>query len=185
MPTLAPGANSEAPATTGGPGKVRGFTLVEMLVVLMVMGIFLGLVTVRMGVGEKDVLRNEAERLAQILDLAAEEARITGKSIAWTAEASEYRFWRLGTDNEWMEIRDNDLFRARALAPGVAISDLRVEAMRALNAMRVEFPPGGAMLAFTIDLSLGSAHYEVAASPVGEIRVSAGKGNSYAEMAPQ
>jgi general secretion pathway protein H len=163
-------------------GAGRGFTLVEMLVVLMVMGIFLGLVSVRIGAGEKDLLRNEAERLAQLLDLATEEARISGKSIAWTADESGYQFLRLGSDNEWVEIRDNDLLRARRLSSGVTLSDLRIEAMRNRNSMRVEFPPGGAMLAYTMDVSLGSEHYSIAASPLGDIRVSAGQGRSYAEM---
>lgn len=168
-----------------GATPARGFTLVEMLVVLMTMGVFLGLVAVRMGAGDKDVLRNEAERLAQVLDLAAEEARISGKSIAWTADDAGYGFWRLGADREWTEIRDNDLLRTRKLSPGVTLSNLRIEAMRTLNAMRVEFPPGGAMLAFTIELSLGSEHYSIAASPVGDIRTLAGKGHSYAEMVPR
>lgn len=166
-------------------GTGRGFTLVEMLVVLMVMGIFLGLIAVKMGAGDKDVLRNEAERLAQVLDLATEEARISGRTIAWTADESGYRFWRLGPDREWGEVRDNDLLRARTLSPGVTLSDLRVEAMRTLNSMRVEFPPGGAMLAFSIDLALGAEHYSIAASPVGDIRVFPGKGRSYAEMVPR
>ena len=165
-------------------GNVRGFTLVEMLVVLMVMGLCLGLISVNIAPSERDLLRVEAERLAQVLDLAAEEARITGKSIAWTAEESGYRFWRLGTDSEWMEIRDSGPLRARSLSPGMTISDLRVDAMRAQSFKRVEFLPGGVALAFTIDLSLGTERYAVAASPVGDLRVSAGTGRSYAEMAP-
>ena len=171
----------------GAPGadKVRGFTLVEMLVVLMTMGILVGLISVNIGPGDRDLLRLEAERLAQVLDLAADEARISGNSIAWTADMSGYRFWRLGASNEWAEIRDNDLLRPRKLSPGMVISDLRIEAMRAQSVRRIEFPSGGAMLAFTIDLSLGNEHYSVAASPVGDLRVSAGKGKTYAEMAPR
>ena len=101
-----------------------------------------------------------------------------------TTDTSGYRFWRLGAYNDWAEIRDNDLLRPRKLSPGIVISDLRIEAMRAQSARRIEFPPGGAMLAFTIDLSFGNEHYSVAASPIGDLRVSAGKGKSYAEMAP-
>ena len=164
---------------------VCGFTLVEMLVVLMIMGIFLGLVSVNIAPSERDVLRVEAERLAQVLDLAAEEARTTGKSIAWTAEDSGYRFWRRGSDSQWSEIRDSDLLRPRKLSPGMGIADLRVEGMRTPAVKRLEFPPGGAMLAFTIDLVLGAERYSVAASPVGELRVTAGTGKPYAEMAPR
>ena len=167
------------------PRRVWGFTLVEILVVLMIMGIFLGLIGANLRPSERDLLRVEAERLAQLLDLAAQESRITGKSIAWTADESGYRFWRLGADNEWSEIRDSDLLRARRLPQGMSISNLRVEAMRPQSFKRVEFSPGGAMLAFAIDLSLGSEHYAVAASPVGDLRVSPGRGKTYGEMAPQ
>lgn len=172
-------------AIVAGSVRARGFTLVEMLVVLMMMGIFLGLVSANLRPGERDLLRVEAERLAQVLDLAAEESRITGKSMAWTADESGYRFWRLGADNEWSEIRDSDPLRARSLPQGMSISELRVEAMGPRSFKRVEFSPSGDMLAFTIDFSLGSEHYAVAASPVGDLRVSPGKGKTYAEMAPQ
>lgn len=165
--------------------RVRGFTLVEMLIVLMVMGVLLGLIAVRMGPDDRDLLRNEAERLAQVLDLAAEEARVSGKTIAWTADDAGYRFWRLGTDNEWAEVRDNEGLRARKLLPGATISEFRVEAMRPQESKRMEFPPGGAMLAFNIEMTLRSEHYSVAASPVGELRVSAGKGVPDAGIAPQ
>lgn len=167
------------------PWRVRGFTLIEMLVVLMIMGIFLGLIRANLRPSEQDLLRTEAERLAQLLDLAAEESRLTGKSLAWTADESGYRFWHRAGDNEWAEIRDSDLLRARSLPQGMTISDLRVEAMGPQKSMRLEFSPNGLMLAFTIDLSLGAEHYTVAASPVGDLRVAPGKGKTYGEMAPE
>lgn len=163
----------------------RGFTLIEMLVVMMMMGIFLGLVSANMRPSERDLLRVEAERLAQLLDLAADESRITGKSIAWIGHESGYRFWRLVGNNEWSEIRDSDLLRTRSLPPGMSISDLRTEGMRPQKIMRLEFSPGGVMLAFNIELSIGAEHYAIAASPVGDLRVALGRGKTYGEMAPQ
>lgn len=167
------------------PWRVRGFTLIEMLVVLMIIGIFLGLVHVNLRPGAQDLLRTEAERLAQLLDLAAEESRLTGKSLAWTADISGYRFWHLSRENEWSEIRDSELLRARSLPQGMTISDLRIEAMGPQRFMRLEFSPNGLALAFSIDLSLGTEHYAIAASPVGDLRVAPGKGKTYGEMVPQ
>jgi general secretion pathway protein H len=155
-----------------GPG--RGFTLIEMLVVLMIMGLFIGLVSAITRPDDRAVLRLEAERLAQLLDFAATEARLTGKSIAWTADESSYRFWRYGDDATWLEIRDSELLRARTLPQGVAVSGFRVENMRPQGPMRLEFSPQGSSLAFTISVSIGRERYAITGSPVGVMRVMPG-----------
>jgi len=167
-------------------GSARGFTLIEVLVVLMIMGLFVGLVSAIVRPDDRGLLRVEAERLAQLLDLAGAESRLAGKSIAWTAEGPGYRFWRMTGDSEasadgsaqWTEMRDSDLLRARALPPGMTISGLEVENMRADGPMRLEFAPYGEVLSFTIEMSLGAARYAVAASPVGELRVVPGEEKS-------
>jgi type II secretion system protein H len=69
----------------------RGFTLIEVLVVLMIIGLFVGLVSAITRPDDRAVLRLEAERLSQLLDFAAAEAQLTGKSIAWTADESGAR----------------------------------------------------------------------------------------------
>ena len=167
----------------GGYKRRRGFTLIEMLVVLLIMGLFVGLVSAITRPDDRAVLRIEAERLSQLLDFAAAEAQLTGKSIAWTADGAGYRFWRAGEDSTWSEIRDSDLLRARALPLGVAISGFRVEGMRPQGAMRLEFAPEGSSLAFTIGLSLGAERIVVAGSPVGDVRVLPGEGIVYGSLA--
>ena len=163
----------------------RGFTLIEMLVVLMIMGLFLGLVSTITRPDDRAILRLEAERLSQLLDFAATEAQLTGKAIAWTADDSGYRFSRLGDDNAWSEIRDSDLLRARTLPQGVAVSGFRVENMRPQGSMRLEFAPQGSSLAFTVGMSLGTERYTVAGSPVGDVRAVQGDGNIHGDVALQ
>ena len=161
----------------------RGFTLVEMLVVLMIMGLFVGLVSTITLPDDRAVLRLEAERLSQLLDFAATEAQLTGKSIAWTADGPGYRFWRSAEDSGWVEIRDSEPLRARILPQAMSVSGFRVENMRPQGAMRLEFTPQGSSLAFTVALSLGAEHYTVAGSPVGDVRAAAGDGNVHGELA--
>ena len=158
--------------------RQRAFTLLEMLVVLMIMGLFVGLVSAITRPDDRAVLRLEAERLSQLLDFAAAEAQLTGKSIAWTADSSSYRFWRAGDDSTWSEIRDSELLRTRTLPQGVAISGFRVENMRPQGPMRLEFAPEGSSLAFSVAMSLGAEHCVVAGSPIGDVRVLPGEGNS-------
>jgi general secretion pathway protein H len=167
----------------GGYRGLRGFTLIEMLMVLMIMGLFVGLVSAITRPDDRAVVRLEAERLSQLLEFAAAEAQLTGKPIAWTADASGYRFWRSGEDTKWSEIRDSELLRARALPLGMAISDFRVESMRPQGTMRLEFTPEGSSLAFTIGMSLGAERYFVAGSPIGEVRALSGDGTSNGSVA--
>ena len=160
MPISVPGASSR-----------RGFTLIELLVVLLIMGLFAGLVATIAQPDERARLRVEAQRLAQLLDLAAVESRLSGSPIAWTAEASQYRFWRWRDEGGWSEAREDSL-RPRSLPEGMAISALRIEAAQAPGAMRLEFSPYGS-LAYDFHMSLGAARATVAATPLGEVRVHA------------
>ncbi|HVB49745.1 MAG TPA: GspH/FimT family pseudopilin [Burkholderiales bacterium] len=165
------------------PARTRGFTLIEMLVVMLIMGLAVGLASVIVRPDSRAQLRVEAQRLAQLLDLAASESRLSGQTIAWTADGSGYRFWRMSADSEWTEVRDSDLLRARTLPRGMRISGLRIESMPARGAMRLVFGPYGPAPSFTIELSMGTARYAVAASPIGEITVLPGAGYSRGRLA--
>jgi general secretion pathway protein H len=148
-----------------------GFTLIEVMVVLVIMGLFVGLVSTIIKPDDRALLRLETERLAQLLDLAATESRLTGKRIAWTAEAAGYRFWRFSDDTEWSEIRDVDSLRPRLLPEGMKVAGLRVENARTAEKMRLEFTPFGPTLSFAIALTFGVASYSVEGSPIGEISI--------------
>jgi general secretion pathway protein H len=157
----------------------HGFTLIEMLAVILIMGILVGLVKVITRPDSRSLLRIEAERLAQLVDLAATEAGFTDKTIAWTADETGYRFWSHRDESGWSEIRDNDLLRERALPPGMTVSGLQIENMPPNGRMRLEFAPYAPPLFFTIELSMGSEHYIVASSAGGVVRASAVDGLSY------
>jgi general secretion pathway protein H len=157
--------------STATTTKKRGFTLIELLVVLTIMGLFVGLVSAITRPDDRALLRLETDRLAQLLDLAATESRLTGKSIAWTADDSSYRFWRFSQDTDWSEIRDDDSLRARTLPQGMKITSLRIENTLAQEKRRLEFNPYGTTLSFSIETSLGDAHCTVEGSPIGEIRL--------------
>lgn len=168
----------------GSRRAARGFTLLEMLVVLLLMGICVGLVSVVAQPGPGAVLDAEANRLARLLELAADESRLTGKPIAWTADATGYRFWQSATQGEWSLVRDNAMLRERVLPAGLVL-ELRVENAPIPGPLRVEFTPDAATFAYAIDLSLGSSRLVVASSPVGEIRVVAAAGGPADGIAPR
>lgn len=156
---------------TSARGISEGFTLIELLVVLLVMGLFAGLVGSMAQPDERALLRFEADRLAQLLDLAAEESRLTGSRIAWTADAAQYHFWRWSEAAGWSEMQSDPL-RTRSLRPGLSIADLRIEAVRAELGTRLEFTPHAA-LAYDFQMSLGAAQLVVAGSPLGRVTIHA------------
>ena len=160
-----------------------GFTLLEMLVVVLIMGIMVGTISARLQPGDRDVLRVEAERMAQLLQLAAQDARVSGSAIAWTSDGRHYRFWRQAGDETWSQIRDDDLLRARALPHGMVIAQLRNETNQAQPDLRLEFPSDGSMAAFSMELALGDERYGIAASPIGDLRIAPGQGKNYGQMA--
>ncbi len=110
-----------------GLNHERGFTLVELLVVLVVMGIALGATVVQLMPDNRAVLRRESERLALLLENAALEAQASGRPLAWSGEASHYRFWKKNDYNDWVRIEDDTMFRPRELPDGIRISQITVE----------------------------------------------------------
>ena len=161
----------------------RGFSLLEMLVVVLIMGILVGTISAKLQPRNQDVVRVEAQRLAQLLELAAQQARISGTAIVWTSDGLGYKFWRQDNSDLWSEIRDDDVLRARRLPQGVMISQLRNETGAPQATLRLEFPSDGSMSAFSMDMTFGTDSYGVAGSPVGDLRIAPGRGRTYADMA--
>lgn len=83
MPTSVPGSSE------------RGFTLVEVLVVLVIVAIAASMVS--LSIGKRDNgLRVDAERLADAFTVAQSEARSDGRPIRWLAGDQGWSFERQG-----------------------------------------------------------------------------------------
>ena len=95
-----------------------GYTLVELLVVLVVLGIMLGLASLSISPDPRARLRRDAERLETLFALAAEEAQLSSQPLAWRGDENGYAFFRRDRD-QWAPLESDPQFRARSwdLAP--------------------------------------------------------------------
>ncbi len=149
----------------------RGFTLIEVLVVLVIIGIMVGLVGVRMMPDDDRVLRGEAERLALLLEQARDQAVASGEPIAFSVEPGRYRFWALDADNQWAPREGDDLLQDRALPGGVQLAALQVNQASLAPGGRLMFLPSGSGTPFTADLVLNAAHARISGDSLGRVKV--------------
>nr|WP_044487943.1 GspH/FimT family pseudopilin [Pseudomonas entomophila] len=72
----------------------RGFTLIELMVVLVIVGIASAAISLNIRPDPGKRLRADGERLAHLLELAQSEAQADGQPLRWKNEAGGYRFVR-------------------------------------------------------------------------------------------
>lgn len=93
----------------------RGFTLLELLVVLVIAGIILGVVSLNAIPSERQAMRNDAQRIALLLQLARDEAIVRNRLVAFELAAGGYRFM-LRENDEWRPIERDESLRERSFS---------------------------------------------------------------------
>lgn len=129
-------ASSGSPAGRFFRGRQRraaGFTLIELLVVLVILAIVVSMVVISATPSPVRELRNDAERVALLLQLAREEAQVRATPIRFLTDGTEYRFAFFRNNRWWPLEGDNDLRPRRFSA------ETRVVVERADGTSRIEF----------------------------------------------
>jgi type II secretion system protein H len=95
-----------------------GFTLAELLVVLVVIGLAAGLVYAQLDTDPRQTLEREGRRLAGALEHAALLAQWKNETLGVSANGGAYRFWRRSAQldgDRWIALSDDDVLAPRAL----------------------------------------------------------------------
>jgi general secretion pathway protein H len=136
----------------------RGFTLVEMLVVLLVIALGAGVVSLALRDGRGNRLDHEGERLATLLEAARAEARTLGLPVVWMPlhddEGAHFRFVGLpasaGLPTRWLDDEVN---------------------AQVIGATAISLGPDALIGAQRIVLSLGDRRLELATDGLGPFAV--------------
>lgn len=97
--------------------RSRGFTLIEMLVVMVVLGIVVAMLLPKLGdLGDNRDLERDARRLAALMGLAGEEAVMQSREFGIRFSENAYAFYDLDFDSgAWVEIANDETLRSREL----------------------------------------------------------------------
>jgi general secretion pathway protein H len=98
-----------------------GFTLLEILVVIVIIGVMVTMVSLSVGVlGADRAVEDETRRFWAVLRQAREEAELQAIDVAIFVGASDYEFLRWDTRrNEWLPIFEDKLYAQRSLPEGL------------------------------------------------------------------
>jgi general secretion pathway protein H len=136
--------------------RVKGFTLIEVLVVLAVAGVVALASLAALRLSPVSPVEGEARRLATLFEMAHAEASASGRAIAWVPGQNGYAFLRSGTDGKWAEPEADSPLRARSLPGGVALRGARfVLSARGLHAQGQAVVSGNGMAFMVRSESLG------------------------------
>ena len=149
-------------------GRQRGFTLLEMMVVLLIAGLLLAVVGLAPTRNRTTDLSEEAQRLAEMFESALDEAQVRSAEIAWQPVGGGYRFLVRAANGNWQPLADSVLgaHRWQAEVTGVSIRYADGAAVQ-----RVVFGDESIDAPVTVTLYSGDTRVRVISTGIGSFGV--------------
>lgn len=155
-----------APATPAA----RGFTLVEIMVVMVIIGLTLGMVSLNAIPSQRQDLQAEARRLSLLLQLARDEAIVRNRPITFEATAERYHFL-VRNETRWEPVANDDLLRERPFKNSPITLLLNPTSAGTVDPLRITFGREPVDKPFTLTLASGNNQVALHADGVGHFTV--------------
>ncbi len=150
--------------------RAQGFTLLELLVVLVIVGIAMGAVAFNAMPDERQQLHNEAQRIALLMQLARDEAIVRNRPVAFEADVNGYHFL-VRDDKQWMALEGDEMLRPRQFKrPPVSLTIAPVSAGEA-DPLRIVFGREPVDRPFVLTLGSAQASVVIRADGIGHYTV--------------
>lgn len=99
----------------GGPSAQSGFTLLEIMVVVILIAVSATYAVVRLDRSSDDIAELEARRFARLVEHARDESILSGRPFAVQVDPVARSYTFLHHVREWTPVEDDDVFRRRVL----------------------------------------------------------------------
>lgn len=109
------------PTSATGIWMTRGFTLLEVMVVMILIGIMTGFALLSVGGGPRDRLAEEARRLAALVELHHQEAILNGETRGIRFDRDSYRMLGLDDRGQWRPPASTTALSERQLPEGLIL----------------------------------------------------------------
>ena len=149
---------------------MRGFTLVELMVVLAIIGISLGLVSFNAMPSAAQNLEGEARRIALLLQLARDEAIVRNRLVAFEADGDNYRFL-VRNETRWDLVVNDDMLRERPFKGAPVRLSIEPPGVGSGNPMRITFGREPVDKPFVLTMAIGENHVAIRADGIGHFVV--------------